>query len=74
MIITEPAAIIIGEMFGQSAVSIGRLRLKGRERRHDNPFTTQAYVDSGVVPATNRAGTTVHPQHSAMQRRETPLR
>ena len=74
MIITDPAAIVISETFGRHLAPIGRLRLKGRERRVANPFTSQAYAEMGLLPAANRGGLSAANQTSAMQRRETPLR
>jgi hypothetical protein len=74
MIITEPAAVIISQTFAQSVASIARFRLKGRERRAVNTFSSQAYADAGMLPAANPAVAATAAQPSAIQRRETPLR
>jgi hypothetical protein len=74
MIISEPAAFIIGEAFGHGVAASKRLRFKVRVRRTASPFTSQAYSEGGLVPSTNQGGATANTNASAIQRRGTPLR
>jgi hypothetical protein len=74
MIISEPAAFIIGEVFGHGIAASKRLRFKGRVRRPADPLTSQAYSEGGLVSSTNRSGATATTTVSAIQRRGTPLR
>jgi hypothetical protein len=73
MIITDPAALIIRETFGRHLSPLVRLRAAAPVPGKSHSIGTQGYAEAGFVPVTNQSGTPAPPQHSAMQRRETPL-
>jgi hypothetical protein len=74
MIITEPAATIISDTFNFGVANSVRGRLKGRHRRVANPFSSQAYAEAGLIPATKPSGAGAPATRSATERRRSPQR